>query len=30
MELIATTKQEKSVLEFDRMPARRILIVEDE
>jgi len=30
MELIATTKQEKSVLEFDRVPARRILIVEDE
>jgi len=30
MEFIATTKQEESVLEFDRMPTRRILIVEDE
>ncbi len=30
MEFIATTKQEESVLEFDRMPTRRILLVEDE
>ncbi len=30
MEIIATTKQKESVLEFDRMPSRRILIVEDE
>ena len=30
MEILRATKQEKSVLEFDRMPTRRILIVEDE
>ncbi len=30
MELLTKTKQEESVLEFDRMPTRRILIVEDE
>jgi CheY-like chemotaxis protein len=30
MELLTKTKQEESVLEFDRMPSRRILIVEDE
>ncbi len=30
MEFVGTSKQEDSVLEFDRMPARRILIVEDE
>ena len=30
MEILGTTKQEGSVLEFDRVPARRILIVEDE
>jgi len=30
MEFIATTKQEESVLEFDPIPTRRILLVEDE
>ncbi|MES0344343.1 MAG: response regulator [Anaerolineales bacterium] len=30
MEILRATKQEKSVLEFDRVPTRRILIVEDE
>ncbi len=30
MEFVSTTKPEDPVLEFDRMPARRILIVEDE
>ena len=30
MGFIGTTKQQESVLEFDRMPVRRILIVEDE
>ncbi len=30
MEILRTAKQEKSVLEFDRVPARRILLVEDE
>jgi CheY-like chemotaxis protein len=30
MEILRTTKQEESALEFDRVPARRILIVEDE
>jgi CheY-like chemotaxis protein len=30
MEILQTAKQEESVLEFDRMPTRRILIVEDE
>jgi len=30
MEILRTAKQEESVPEFDRMPTRRILIVEDE
>ncbi|MES0338867.1 MAG: response regulator [Anaerolineales bacterium] len=30
MEILRATKQEKSVLEFDRVPTRRILIVEDD
>ena len=30
MEILRTNKQEESILEFDRVPARRILIVEDE
>jgi len=30
MAFVGRTKQEESVLEFSRMPARRILIVEDE
>ena len=30
MEVLRTAKQEEPVLEFDRMPTRRILIVEDE
>jgi len=30
MEILRTAKQKESVLEFDRMPTRRILIVEDE
>jgi len=30
MEILRTVKQQDSVLEFDRVPARRILIVEDE
>jgi len=30
MGLVGTTKKQESILEFDRMPARRILIVEDE
>jgi CheY-like chemotaxis protein len=30
MEILRTAKQDESVLEFDRVPARRILIVEDE
>ena len=30
MEILRTAKPEESVLEFDRVPARRILIVEDE
>jgi len=30
MEFAGTTKQQESALEFDRMPTRRILLVEDE